>query len=100
MPLMNRNKSIKIRLTDDELRQLKTRAGARGVSALLRRRALGPDRQQEQKERLIVIAELARARNLLNQIARNSQRQSPATQIQVVSQLLAVERQLSRFKRS
>ena len=100
MPLVNRNKSIKIRLTDDELRRLKSRAGADGVSALLRRRALGPDRRQEQTERLTVLAELARARSLLNQVARNSERQSPAAQIQVVSQLIAVERKLADFRKS
>lgn len=93
-PLVNRNKSIKIRLTDGELRQLKTRAGARGVSALLRRRALGPDRRQQQMERLTVLGEFARVRNLLNQIARNSEHQSPAAQVQILAQLMAVERQL------
>ena len=96
---MNRNRNIKIRLTEDELRRLKSRAGKRGVSALLRRRALGPDQRQEQTERLKVLAELARARNLLNLIARNSGQQSPAAQIQIVSQLMAVERQLSDIRK-
>jgi Trp operon repressor len=96
---MTRTKSIKIRLTDDEHQQLKSLAGARGISALLRRRALGPDRRQVQSERLKIVAELARARNLLNQIARNSERHTPPEQIQIVAQLLAVERQLSKFKK-
>ena len=95
---MNRTKSIKIRLTDNEHRQLKARAGARGVSALLRIQALGPDRQQERREQFSLVAELARARNLLNQIARNSERRMPSQQIEIVSQLIAVERQLSNFK--
>ena len=93
---MNRTKSTKIRLTENEHRQLKARAGARGVSALLRIQALGPDRRGEQ---FAFIAELARARNLLNQIARNSERRMPSEQIQIVAQLIAVERQLSDFKR-
>ena len=88
-----------MRLTDAEFRRLKTLAGARGVSAHLRLRALGPDRRQEQTERLTVLAELARARNLLNQIGRNCERQRLPDQIQIVAQLIAVERQLSGFKR-
>lgn len=97
---MTRTKSIKIRLTDDELRRLKATAGRRGVSSLLRVRALGPDRRQLQVERLAVLSEFNRARNLLNQIARNSQRQTPLAQIEIVSQLIAVERQLSILKKS
>jgi len=93
---MNRTKSIKIRLTDNEHRQLKARAGVRGVSALLRIQALGPDRRGEQ---FALIAELARARILLNQIARNCERLNPSEQIQIVAQLIAVERQLSNFKK-
>ena len=95
---MNRTKSIKIRLTDDELRQLKAAAGTRGISALLRRRALGLNRQQERIDQLPVLAELARARNLLNQIARNTERRAPPEHIQIVAQLIVVERQLSNFK--
>ena len=95
---MNRTKSIKIRLTDNEHRQLRARAGARGVSALLRIQALGPDHQQERRGQFALVAELARARNLLNQIARNSERRMPSQQIEIVSQLIAVERQLSNFK--
>jgi len=95
---MNRTKSIKIRLTDDELRQLKTAAGTRGISALLRRRGLGLNRQQDRIEWFTVLAELVRARNLLNQIARSSERRTPSEQIQIVAQLIAVERQLSNFK--
>ena len=75
---MNRTKCIKIRLTDNEHRQLKARAGARGVSSLLRIQALGPDRRQKQREQFALIAELARARNLLNQIARNFERRMPS----------------------
>src|SRR5436189_196455 len=71
---MSRTKSIKIRLTDNEHQRLKARAGARGVSALLRIQALRPDRRQKQREQFALIAELARARNLLHQIARNSER--------------------------
>jgi hypothetical protein len=95
---MTRTKNIRIRLTDQEHQHLKKLAGARGVSALLRTGALGIDQQQEQTERLRVVAELARARNLLNQIARNSERRTPPDQIQIVAQLIAVERQLSKFK--
>lgn len=97
---MTRTKNIRIRLTDEEHRRLKALAGARGISALLRHRALGPDRQQVQSERLRVVAELARARNLLAQIARNSERRRPTEQIQIVAELIAVERQLLKFKAS
>lgn len=97
---MKRTENIKIRLTVDELRRLKVRAGPRGVSALLRVQALGPDQRQLQTERLTVLAELARARNLLNQIARNSQRQPPLSQIEIISHLIGVERLLSNLKAS
>jgi hypothetical protein len=97
---MTRTKSIKIRLTEDELRRLKASAGKRGVSSFLRVRALGPDQHQVQSDRLAVLAEFARARNLLNQIARNFQRQPPLTVIEIVSQLIAVERQISNLKKS
>jgi hypothetical protein len=97
---MTRTKSIKIRLTADELRRLKTCAGPRGVSALLRVRALGPDRRQVQSENFAFLAEFARARNLLNQIAWNSKRQTPLVVIEIVSQLITVERQLSNLRKS
>ena len=97
---MKRTKNIKIRLTEVELRRLKVCAGSRGVSAFLRVRALGPDRRQKQTERLAVLAEFTRTRNLLNQIARNSQRQTPLAVIEIVSHLIAVERQLSNLKKS
>ena len=97
---MKRNKCINLRVTGDELRRLKAGAGRRGVSAFLRVRALGPDRRQVQTERLTVIAELARVRNLLNQIARNSQRQTPMAQIEIVSHLIALGRKLSNSKKS
>jgi hypothetical protein len=67
---MNRTKSINIRLSEDELRRLKRSAGKRGVSALLRTKTLGPDQRQIQTGKFAVVAELARSRNLLNQIAR------------------------------
>jgi hypothetical protein len=97
---MKRTKSIKIRLTDGELRRLKTCAGPRGVSAFLRVRALGPDRRQLQTERLNFLAEFARARNLLNQIARSSEKRPLPEQFQIVAQLIAVERVLSKLKKS
>jgi hypothetical protein len=96
---MTRNKNIKIRLSEDELRRLKRIAGARGVSSLLRTKALGPDRRIIQAEKFSVVAELARARNVLNQIARNCQRQPTLAVMQIVSQLVAVERQLSNLKK-
>jgi hypothetical protein len=95
---MKRTKSIKIRLSEDELKQLKRSAKARGVSALLRVRALGPDRRQTQSEKFAVLAELTRSRNLLNQIARNCQRLPPLALAEIISQLIAVERQLLSLK--
>ena len=97
---MKRTKNIKIRLTEDEFQRLKHRAGKRGVSALLRNRALGPDTRQVQSEKFAVLAEFTRARNLLNQIAQSCQRQPPLAVVEIVSQLIAVERQLSKFKTS
>jgi hypothetical protein len=97
---MTRTKTIKIRVTADEFQRLKRRAGKRGVSALLREGALGPDARQMQSEKFAVLAEFARSRNLLNQIARSCQRQPPLAVIEIVSQLIAVERQLSKFKTS
>ena len=97
---MKRNKSIKIRLSEDELRQLKRSAGKRGVSALLRTKALGPDQRQVQTEKFAVVAELARCRNLLNQIARGCRRQPPLTLMEIISQLIAVERQLSNLQKT
>jgi hypothetical protein len=95
---MSRTTSIKIRLTETELRRLRTLAGKRGISALLRRRALGVDQQEDQKEKLLVITEIACARNVLNQIARNSERQPLAAQIEIVTHLIGVERELLRLK--
>lgn len=97
---MTRTKNIKIRLTEDELQRLKRRAGKRGVSALLREGALGPDPRQIQSEKFAVLAEFTRARNLLNQIARSCQRQPPVAVMEVVTHLIAVERQLSTLKKS
>lgn len=96
---MTRTKTVKVRLTEAEHRRLKALAGKRGVSALLRIRALGPDTREEKTERLTILAELARARNLLNQIARHSQRQQPTGQIEIVARLICVERELSKIKR-
>ena len=95
---MKRTKSIKIRLTTGELWRLNFTAGRRGVSALLRARALGPDPRQLQTERLAYIAEFARARNAIVQLARNCQRQPPLALIEIVAHLIAVERQLSNLK--
>jgi len=96
---MRRTKSIKIWLTDAEHERLKKLARRRGISALLRARALNGDRREE-ADRLSIVAELARARNFLCQIARNSERRPPLEQIQIVAQLIAVERQLSSFRTS
>lgn len=96
---MKRTKTIKIRVTADELQQLKRRAGKRGVSALLREGALGPDARQMQSEKFAVLAEFARARNLLNQIARSCRCQPPLAVLEIVSHLIAVERQLSILKK-
>lgn len=96
--MITRNKSIKIRLTDGEHRRLKTLAGKRGISALLRIRALGMDRREEQFQRLAVIAELARARNVLNQIARSCERRPPTDQIEILAQLIRVEERLFTLK--
>lgn len=97
---MTRTKNIKFRVTEAEHRRLKALAGARGVSAFLRRRALGPDRHQEKIERLAVLRNLTMARNTLNQIARISERRPPVDQLQIVLQLVAVERTLLNFKKS
>ncbi len=97
---MKRTKSIKIRLTDGELRRLKSSAGPRGVSAFLRVRALGPDRRQLQTERLTVLAEFARVRNLLNLVARSSEKRPLPEQFQIVAQLISVERVLLNIKKS
>lgn len=96
---MTRSKSIKIRLTEEEHRKLRKLAGARGLSALLRRRALGPDRRQEHSERFAVLSALARARNLLSQIAHDSERRPLPDQLHIVVQLVAVERELSKFNK-
>ena len=97
---MKRTKSINIRLSEDELRRLKRMAGTRRVSAMLRTRALGPDRRQIQAEKFAVLAEFTRARNALNQIARKSHWQTPLALIEIVSHLIAVERQLSNLKKT
>lgn len=94
---MTRTRNIKIRLTDGEHRRLKALAGNRGVSAFLRIRSLGTDERQEKSERLILVTELARARNLLNQIARNSERYRPTQQIEIVARLICVEREFSKL---
>ena len=95
---MTRSKTIKMRLSEGELRRLKVLAGRRGVSSLLRMRALGPDRQQRKLERLGFIAELARIRNLLVHIAQNSARRPPVDRILILSQLVTVERELTQLR--
>ena len=95
---MTRSKTIKVRLTEVEYRRLKTLAGKRGVSALLRTRALGPDRQEQKSERLVLIAELGRIRNLLVHVARNSARRPPVEQVVIVSQLITLERDLTKLR--
>lgn len=94
---MTRTKTIKVRLTEVENRRLKACAGKQGVSALLRSCALGPDRKERRSERFGIIAELARIRNLLVQIAQNSLRRPPVDQVMIVSQLVTVERELSKI---
>jgi hypothetical protein len=94
---MTRTKTIKVRLTEGEHRRLKTLAGKRGVSLLLRTSALGPDRKERKSEHFGIIAELARIRNLLIQIAQNSVRHPPVDQVWLVSQLVTVERELLRI---
>lgn len=95
---MTRTKTFKLRLSDGEHRRLIALAGKRGVSALLRSRALGPDKRQEKMENLAIVAELARARNLLNQIARHSEQHSPNNQIEILARLICVEREFSKLK--
>jgi mobilization protein NikA len=94
---MTKSKTIKLRLTEGEHRRLKALAGKRGVSGLLRMCALGPDRTQRKSERLGLIAELARIRNLLVHIAQNSVRRPPVDQVMIVSQLVTMERELTRL---
>lgn len=94
---MKRSKSIKIRVTEGEYLRLHSLAGTRGISALLRR-AIGIDQSHEKTERLMVVAEIARARNILNQIARNCERKPLPEQIEILAALLSVERTLSTFK--
>jgi len=96
---MTRTKITKIRLTEDERRRLKTLAGKRGVSAFLRLCALGKNQREQKSETLRVVAELARIRNLLVQVARDSVRRPALDQISIVSQLINVERQLTRIPR-
>ena len=88
-----RTKTVKVRLTDDELRRLKALARKGGVSAHLRNSALKNDYRKE----LGVVAGLARIRNLLVQIAQNSVSRPPVEQILIVSQLVTVEREVSKI---
>ena len=89
-----RTKTVKVRLTDEELRKLKALARKGGVSAHLRNSALRNDYRKE----LSVVASLARARNLLMEIAKNSSNRPDLEQILIVSQLVTVERGLSKFR--
>jgi hypothetical protein len=97
---MTRTKITKVRLTEDEHRRLKASAGKRGVSAFLRLCALGKDQREQKSEALRVVAELARIRNLLVLVAQNSVRRPSLDQILIVSQLVNVERELSRIPRA
>ena len=99
LPLkMTRTKSIKIRVTAEEYGLLKAIAGSRGISALLRNRALKGKSQNDRIERRAVVAELARMRNTLSLIGRYCERCSLPDQIQIVIHLCAVERALSSYK--
>jgi len=95
---MTRSKTIKIRLTEAEHRRLKALAGKQGVSALLRTRALGPDRRERKLELLGLLTELARVRNLMACVAKNSVRRPPADQVLIVAQLVTVERELIKLR--
>jgi hypothetical protein len=95
---MTRTKIVRVRLSPTEHESLKAKAGSRGVSALLRFGALGPDPRQEQKARLRVLGEVARARNILAEIARNFEPRPLVEQLHLLGRLIAVERQLMRFK--
>lgn len=90
---MNRTQTIQIRLTPDELRRLKSLARRGGVSSYLRKSGLKNDYRKD----LSVIAALARVRNLLVQIAQNSSRRPVMDQVLIVSQLVTVERTLTKF---
>lgn len=97
--LMTRSKSVKIRLTEEEHRKLKSLAGSRGISEFLRYRALGPDRWHEQVENLALLSAVTRARNSLGFIALQSQHRPLTDQLLIVLQLTAVERELAQFKK-
>jgi hypothetical protein len=58
---------------------------------------LGPDRQEQNRERFTLIAELARLRNLLCQVARNCEQRALPHQATVLVQLIALERQLMKL---
>jgi hypothetical protein len=88
-----RTKIVKVRLSEDEHRRLKALARKGGVSAHLRNSALRNDYRKE----LSVVAALTRARNLLVQIAQNSARRPAIEQVLIVSQLVTVERALTKF---
>jgi len=66
-------------------------------SAFLRTAALGKDLDQKKTERLALLSELTRARNMLNQIARNSEQGSLIDQIQIVAGLISVEKKTEAF---
>jgi hypothetical protein len=94
---MKRTKVIKLRLTETEHRALKGLAGKKTVSAFLRQQALGVDVATDQTERLRLIGEIARVRNLLVYIGRLSAVRPPLQQIAIASQLVTVERALLRL---
>lgn len=94
---MSRSKGIRIRLTEEEHKRLRTLAGKTSISAFLRLQALGPDRQRQLSDRLPLIAELARIRNMLTQIARLSEARPLSEQVHLVTRLVAVEQQLLKI---
>ena len=94
---MTLTKSIKVRLTDAEHQTIKAKAGAQGISTFVRIRVLGADQRHDQKERLLILAELSRARTILNHIAQNSLSRPPVEQVHIMTQLCSLERELSKL---
>ncbi|HMJ88172.1 MAG TPA: hypothetical protein VK530_00065 [Candidatus Acidoferrum sp.] len=94
---MTRNKTIRLRLSEDELGKLKSIAGKRGVSSLLRLSALALNHREQQAERLRLIGEVARIRNTLANVARTFELRPLLDQLHIVSRLIAIERELARL---
>ncbi len=95
---MSRTKTIRIRLTESEQRRLKSLAGRRGISALVRASAFGQDSREQVSEYLTLISELARIRNALVLLAQSSDRRPPIEALVIVSQLVALERGLPKVE--